>query len=81
MLKYVAASSGSGEKDFLKLKEIVAAVPKVGNIYLSVGLVFINRSGPILFVVSRRNLKKNYFKNVVFIINKDSTLISEMYAF
>ena len=43
MLKYVAASSGSGEKDFLKLKEIVAAVPKVRNTYVSVGLVFNKR--------------------------------------
>ena len=34
VLKYVAASSGSGEKDFMKLKEIVAAVPKVGNIFV-----------------------------------------------
>ncbi|XP_023346058.1 GMP reductase 2 [Eurytemora carolleeae] len=36
VLKYVAASSGSGEKDFLKLKEIVAAVPKLGFICLDV---------------------------------------------
>ena len=43
VLKYVAASSGSGEKDFLKLKEIVAAVPKVRNTYVSVGLVFNKR--------------------------------------
>ena len=70
MLKYVAASSGSGEKDFLKLKEIVAAVPKVGNIYLSVGLVFINRSGPILFVVSRRNFKKNILKMLFLSLTK-----------